>query len=361
MNIKKEENVFVTEINKARAEGKKVIVLGGALGAVRIVNGLKFKGLDADAFAVDKEYYEPGRKLMDKDVLCLDDLDPAGCIIIRSIANYPKKEELNGRFHVIDEDVQSLSMVSGDPFDLVFFEANSDKFNTIFESLSDEKSKTVMTSFINQKITGRFSEMADIWDEIQYFDCDFYDISSVDCIVDCGAYDGDSFLSFCNEYKKSTGKDYEGEGYLLDPDHTNQEKIKERFRNSPATVHAMEMGAWDESGTLSFDTDGNIGNSGKISDHGSMSIKVEAIDNMLSGKKADFIKMDIEGAELNALKGAEKTIKEYHPILAVCAYHKREDLIELTDYIKSLYSGYRFFVRAYGGPYSIELVLYAVA
>ncbi len=361
MNIKNEENVFVTGINKAYAEGKKVIVLGGALGAVRIVNGLKFKGLDADAFAVDKEYYEPGRKLMDKDVLCLDDLDPDDCIIIRSIANYPKKEELNGRFNVIDEDVQSLSMVSGDPFDRTFFDANSDKFNAIYESLCDEKSKIVMTSFINQKITGRFSEMADIWDRIQYFDCEFYDISSVGCIVDCGAYDGDSFFSFCNEYKKAAGGDYAGEAYLLDPDHTNQEKIKEKFKDSPAKVHAMEMGAWNESGTLSFDMDGNIGNSGKISDHGSISIKVEAVDNMLNGAKADFIKMDIEGAELNALKGAEKTIREYHPILAICAYHKREDLIELSEYIKSLYPGYRFFLRAYGGPYSIELVLYAVA
>ena len=77
------------------------------------------------------------------------------------------------------------------------------------------------------------------------------------------------------------------------------------------------------------------------------------------GERADFIKMDIEGAELYALKGARNTIETYHPILAICVYHRREDLITIPEYIRTLYEGYKFYIRAYS-LYSTELVLYAV-
>lgn len=72
-----------------------------------------------------------------------------------------------------------------------------------------------------------------------------------------------------------------------------------------------------------------------------------------------MIKMDIEGSEMNALKGAEISITKYHPILAVCVYHKKEDLITIPQYIKSLYAGYKLYLRAYS-RYCRELVLYAI-
>lgn len=72
-----------------------------------------------------------------------------------------------------------------------------------------------------------------------------------------------------------------------------------------------------------------------------------------------MIKMDIEGSELKALKGAALTIKEHHPILAVCVYHKKEDLVTIPQYIKSLCPKYRLYLRNYS-RYSQELVLYAV-
>lgn len=69
--------------------------------------------------------------------------------------------------------------------------------------------------------------------------------------------------------------------------------------------------------------------------------------------------MDIEGSELQALHGAESVIKKYHPILAVCVYHKKDDLLTIPQYIRKLYEGYRLYLRAYV-RYSEELVLYAM-
>ena len=72
-----------------------------------------------------------------------------------------------------------------------------------------------------------------------------------------------------------------------------------------------------------------------------------------------FIKMDIEGMELEALKGAEETIRRCKPKLAICAYHKKEDLIEIPQYIKSIRPDYKLYLRAHE-PTLSELVLYAI-
>ena len=75
-------------------------------------------------------------------------------------------------------------------------------------------------------------------------------------------------------------------------------------------------------------------------------------------RRIDFIKMDVEGAELRALRGAEQTIRTFRPKLAVSLYHKRDDFIVIPSYLDCLDVGYEFFL----GHYTIhreETVLFA--
>lgn len=363
LTIKKNDNIFIKKIHEAKQEGKMVYILGAANGGKRIANGLKYFNIDIDAFIVDEEYYTPGEKMQGVEVLNIETVDLSKAIIIISVANYPKLSELKKRAYIIDEDIQSLSMAASPPFDHTFISKHFMEFNDLYEKLADRKSRQVMNAYLNQKITGRFCELKGLWNKLQYFDGDFYDLSKVSCIVDCGAFDGDSFLSFCSAYNDLTGNDFVGDAYLLDPDTDNQKKIMNNCRCCVANVMQLQVGAWHEQGTMSFQTDFRFGTAGKItlSNVGNVIVKVDKIDNILQGNRVDFIKMDIEGAELNALRGAKESIIKYHPVLAVCAYHKREDLLELPRYISSLCSKYKFYIRAYGGPYSIELVLFAVA
>lgn len=69
--------------------------------------------------------------------------------------------------------------------------------------------------------------------------------------------------------------------------------------------------------------------------------------------------MDVEGAELIALKGAEQTIKKYKPKLAISIYHKPNDLWEIPLLIKSWVPEYKIYIRHYN-VVSSETIMYAI-
>ena len=92
---------------------------------------------------------------------------------------------------------------------------------------------------------------------------------------------------------------------------------------------------------------------------GEVSIKADSIDNKLKGRKATYIKMDVEGSELEALKGSIETIKKYRPKLAISLYHKPEDVIEIPVFLEKLDLGYKYYLRHYQTRME-ETVLYSV-
>ncbi len=93
--------------------------------------------------------------------------------------------------------------------------------------------------------------------------------------------------------------------------------------------------------------------------NGNTIVKAVDIDRIVGEKKVSFIKMDVEGSEMNALIGASKTIRRDHPRLAICIYHKEIDFIKLSSYILQLYPEYKLYIRHYTS-YIWETVLYAI-
>lgn len=102
-----------------------------------------------------------------------------------------------------------------------------------------------------------------------------------------------------------------------------------------------------------------MGGGGKVSEDGRTIIAGESIDNVLKGDRATFIKMDVEGAELKSLIGAENTIKNYKPRLAISIYHKPSDIYEIPQLLMEYRPDYRFYIRHYTS-YIWETVLYAI-
>ena len=83
-------------------------------------------------------------------------------------------------------------------------------------------------------------------------------------------------------------------------------------------------------------------------------MKAVSLDSVVEKREqVTFIKLDVEGAELEALQGAKRIITENRPKLAVCLYHKKEDYWRIPYYVKSLVPEYRLYIRHYSN-YSAE-------
>lgn len=87
-------------------------------------------------------------------------------------------------------------------------------------------------------------------------------------------------------------------------------------------------------------------------------VEIIPLDTVTKDLTVGFIKMDIEGAELDALCGAQETILRDKPFLAICAYHRQGDVIAIMDFLHKLVPEYRFWLRHYA-PFATETVLYA--
>jgi FkbM family methyltransferase len=130
----------------------------------------------------------------------------------------------------------------------------------------------------------------------------------------------------------------------------HREQVAHRVTAIPCAVYSHEA---IEPFTYSDTSFGS-----RILPSGEARIQAVSIDRVLPGFYPTFINMDIEGAELEALKGAEKTIRSSRPDLAICVYHAPNHLWEIPLYLHSLGVGYRFYLRNYTS-FTGETVLYA--
>ena len=170
--------------------------------------------------------------------------------------------------------------------------------------------------------------------------------------VDGGCFDGSDTKRFLEHHQ--------GTALCFEPDERNIDRIREKLSDcEKGRYRIIPKGLWSESGRLSFLSDGNVGSHVDITAQGAEKVEVGTIDAEVGKSKVSMIKMDIEGAELEALKGAQNIIRKDRPVLAISVYHKPEDIVEIPKYILSLHDGYRLFMRHYSFSW-YDTVLYAV-
>lgn len=180
--------------------------------------------------------------------------------------------------------------------------------------------------------------------------------------VDAGAYIGDTTEEFIQAIK-SAGKSY-SHIYAFEPAPSNFKIAGKRLKRYD-NVDLFPSGLWDTSGTLSFhesSTDDYI-TSRLTENSGGVTVPVTALDSLFKDKPAEdwptLIKMDIEGAEKEALLGAAEIIKQKKPKLIICAYHKPEDIYELPRTILKLRADYKLSLWQIGDGFW-DMVLYGV-
>lgn len=242
-----------------------------------------------------------------------------------------------------------------------YFISNKVLFEQTYDWLEDDTSKAVMEAYLEGHIELTSFPMRKFWtcqcSEDQYFAEDIVKLGGNETFVDCGAFKGDTLENF-NKRVESFNR-----YYAFEPDARHFHDLHETMKKAKGEVIHVPLGAWDKRDTLSFSTGESASACGQIINsvcEGYKTIEVDAIDHVVADDDVvTFLKMDIEGSELKALMGAEKTIVRCKPLLAICVYHKREDLITIPQYIKQLVKEYHFYLRSYM-PYVGEVVLYGV-
>lgn len=218
---------------------------------------------------------------------------------------------------------------------------------------SDDASRSEYLAQLRWRLLGEFDALYSPVQHTMYFPLELCPLTDHEVFVDCGAYDGDSIRSFLDQPKKSFQRIYS-----FEPDPANFEKLEREVSLRPEresiTLQRAAVGA--QTGTVTFSGEGNEASSvGK----GDMVVNCVALDEALSGTQPTYVKIDIEGAELDALNGARKIIQQYSPVLAICTYHLQDHLWNIPLLIQSINPNYSFFLR----PHLVEgwdLVCYAI-
>ncbi|HUH97394.1 MAG TPA: FkbM family methyltransferase [Anaerolineales bacterium] len=173
--------------------------------------------------------------------------------------------------------------------------------------------------------------------------------------IDCGAFDGDTIREFIKRRSASYDRII-----AIEPDPINFKTLQQYIASLPGPARrgllAMQCAVGSESRTVQFEATGTVGSS---SGRGSLEIEGRPLDELVKQYAPTFVKMDIEGAEPDALRGMRQIVQSNHPILAVCLYHRQDHLWQIPLLIKSLSDEYHLFLRRYSDE-CWELVCYAV-
>jgi len=174
--------------------------------------------------------------------------------------------------------------------------------------------------------------------------------------VDCGAFDGDTLREFLR--RKS---DHFDRFIAFEPDPANFQALEASINGLPPgtreRVVTRRIAVHSNRETLRFSADDGVGSA--VVDSGDIEVEADSLDALLSDVEPTFIKMDIEGAEPSALRGAMGTLRTSAPTLAVCLYHAREHLWQIPKAICDANPDYRVFLRRHSDE-CWETVAYAL-
>ena len=223
---------------------------------------------------------------------------------------------------------------------------NFEKYEALYARLGDEKSKIVFNAILMARLSKDpmyYFGINDQPSDKAYFDRGLVHCDENEVFVDCGGYIGDTVM----EYMMIMGQKYK-RIYVYEPSPANYEKAKYNLAGYMNIV-VRKMGVSNQSGTVSFSDGSN--EAATVSDDGRSSIELTTLDEDII-EKVTFIKMDIEGQELQALHGAEFHIQNDKPKLSICLYHKFDDLWKIPEYVYKVNKDYKLYLRHYQNCYT---------
>lgn len=218
---------------------------------------------------------------------------------------------------------------------------------------ADNESRAIYEAMLNFRLTGDYKSLPPPETQHQYFPLDIPQWNTPLRFVDCGAFNGDTL-----GYILSNNIAVEAVA-AFEPDRENFRQLAKSIMHGNWTNVALwPCAVYSETTQLRFQSENGMASS--LRHEGESLVQCVSLDEAIPVFKPSLIKMDIEGAEIDALLGARQVIEKYRPGLAICVYHHPAHLWQIPLLIQKWECGYRFYLRSHAFN-GFELVMYAVA
>lgn len=330
--------------DKIAKEKRPIVCYGMGNGADKLIERLQRYGVEiADFFASDG--FVRGHSFHGKRVLSYSEVKEkySDFVILLSFASN-RDEVLSLLAKVNSENemyIPDMPVAGEEYFDKDFYNNNYARIIDAFNVLCDEQSKETFASVINYKLFGKMDYLENAYctrDELyEILPCE-----KIQNIVDAGAYNGDTLREaklYFNNLKTALA---------IEPDKRNFKKLtKYTEAESDFLIKAENAAVWCDSGFGVFSASGNRNSTLAATasfEHSDGEVRLASIDS-LADCRIDYIKYDVEGAELEGLSGADRVIRDCRPSMLVSAYHRSRDIFSLVNYISEHYPFYKIYMR----------------
>jgi FkbM family methyltransferase len=228
--------------------------------------------------------------------------------------------------------------------------AHRNELEAVSAVLADDESRHLLKQVVSYRTTGDLAACPSPSGDDEYTPLGLPRFREPVRLIDCGAYDGAALRRFVQA-------GYRIEHVLaFEPDPANYAALRAGIGpDMRATL--LPMAAWSSVSTLRFAARESMASG--VTESGELFVQAAPVDEVAVNWAPTLVKMDVEGAELEALRGMEQTIRAHRPDLCLSLYHTPRHLFEIPLLVASWGLGYRFYLRVHEEN-TFGVVLYAL-
>lgn len=324
-----------------RQETRPILLYGMGDGADKILAQFDACGIRASGVFASDEFVR-GHSFHGFRVLKLSEaVAQFGEDIVIVIAFASQRPEVLQKMYALDAKytvyAPDVPVVPGPVFDEAFVRAHANEMQAAFDLLADERSRQVFLDTVRFKLSGKLRYLrASETDKDEAFRV-ILRPTQAEHFADLGAYTGDTI----RELLRYTDGAF-ASITALEPDRRSFRKLTAYAETLQGQVRCEQAGAWSCDTVLRFSD--QAGRQSRVAKQG-RETQMRALDSVLDGAPCTYLKMDVEGAEREALAGAAQTIRSFRPKLNLAAYHRSADFFTLPLAVHALCPDYRLYLR----------------
>ncbi len=342
-----------------RQETRPLVVYGMGNGADKLLAECDARGIAiADFMASDG--FVRGQSFHGKTVLSLASVKEKYSDFVLVLAFASSRPEVLEMLWELAETypliMPDLPVVGKTCFDKEFYNAHYADFSRIMSGFADSVSCNLYAAVLQYKLTGDILILRDAYTDAASAQA-LLQPETVETYIDLGAYRGDTLAEQVAVSPRLQ------RAVCVEPDRRSYAKLAAYAETlTDKEVRCVHAAVGDTDGVATLAASGNRNSSlvGASYENRAEEVALVTVDTLCDGLLPDYIKYDVEGAELPALLGSALTISRARPIILLSLYHRTEDMIDLADALRALCPDYDFYLRRPACVPAWELNLIAV-